>query len=1177
MPKYLDMHGLETLTGEIENTYLKKNQRGAAGGVASLNSSGKVPSSQLPDTGTSDYSDLTNKPQINGTTLSGNKTSANLGIHDIPSGGTTGQVLAKSSDSNYAVQWVNQQGGGGGTTDYTDLDNKPQINGTTLTGNKTTANLGIHDIPSGGTTGQVLAKSSNSNYAVQWVNQQGGGGGTTDYADLDNKPQINGTTLSGNKTTANLGIHDVPAGGTAGQVLAKASGTDHDVEWATPADPTSVIDDNAGPFTTDKTFSSSKLWSDLGGKVDKTGAQFDDISMGRVPNSTVGNQSIAIGTSDNPNQGAIASGDNSVAVGTYVQATGNRAIAIGSITQATGVNATAIGGSVTASGDYSFAHGSSTSAQGMNSTAEGYGTTASGISSHAEGSQTFAVGDYSHSQGYSTRAEGYASSVEGNGTVAKGANSSVSGMYNVPDSYANWPDWAPNTYYAAGAKVHFQDEESGETRGEYFVCNTSHTSDTAWITYSFYWDSDNGKMNYAQIVGNGSNYLQQSNAYTLDWDGNGSYAGDVTINKGTAEEVSVSELKTEITQAEVNSFSKYNILPYERIKAGTIKNVVITRDDDLLTFNGTANGTDSIESEELDLIPGEKYTAKVYTSSNKNINASVRYKTNGVETNLGSFGTTSNNRTLTFTCPETYDRIYIKVGVNNGITYSNDEFKISISLGESNPVYVKYGEGTSSFDGYARKELIGINDRLNKITKFVTPEMFGAIGNGDGDDATALNQCLAYAIDKSIPVLGFGKYRVRQKITINCNYMYIFLNQLISYNDTGTLLVVKGSYNKIIINRLRAEAGTMEGIVLESTASIHTLSNFIQIEHLTAYGTAIKLQGDDSEGTPTYISYNTLMLNYVKSLYANAIVHAGYASENQFYNPRIECPNGWAFYTPTAARVFGASMENNVLNGIYIEGAGYGDSGGNTFFGCRHIEMTDKLVSRLNGNRPNAQGGTLIKVVGMTTGQNIYDTDCYIPYQAIDTSEATDYTDPVADVDPPHEWTPTWIRSNASTRIMQIRGRIKYGMFDSENGGFPLGDGMIITCGKKICNPVMDSAYSITEADFDMRDNYLSQSNNHPYATRFVIDVADCVIHLASSYCCMGYNKLVIDQSTPGKLCTVYNSYDDQHPIFDGETAGEGVYELTCMCDLSKSAEQIPDVQNIYTGRNDLWTVTKLS
>lgn len=34
----------------------------------------------------------------------------------------------------------------------------------------------------------------------------GGGGGTTNYEDLTNKPKVNGVTLSGNKTSADLGI-----------------------------------------------------------------------------------------------------------------------------------------------------------------------------------------------------------------------------------------------------------------------------------------------------------------------------------------------------------------------------------------------------------------------------------------------------------------------------------------------------------------------------------------------------------------------------------------------------------------------------------------------------------------------------------------------------------------------------------------------------------------------------------------------------------------------------------------------------------------------------------------------------------------------------------------------------------------------------------------------------------
>lgn len=35
----------------------------------------------------------------------------------------------------------------------------------------------------------------------------GGGGGTSDYSQLTNKPSINGVTLSGNKTSADLGIN----------------------------------------------------------------------------------------------------------------------------------------------------------------------------------------------------------------------------------------------------------------------------------------------------------------------------------------------------------------------------------------------------------------------------------------------------------------------------------------------------------------------------------------------------------------------------------------------------------------------------------------------------------------------------------------------------------------------------------------------------------------------------------------------------------------------------------------------------------------------------------------------------------------------------------------------------------------------------------------------------------
>lgn len=87
----------------------------------------------------------------------------------------------------------------------------------------------------------------------------GGGGGVTDYSELTGKPSIEGVELDGEMTAEDLGlakttdipavptkvsdlendenfvsesdVHNIPEGGTTGQVLKKVSNTDYDVEW----------------------------------------------------------------------------------------------------------------------------------------------------------------------------------------------------------------------------------------------------------------------------------------------------------------------------------------------------------------------------------------------------------------------------------------------------------------------------------------------------------------------------------------------------------------------------------------------------------------------------------------------------------------------------------------------------------------------------------------------------------------------------------------------------------------------------------------------------------------------------------------------------------------------------------------------------------------------------------
>ncbi len=107
---------------------------------------------------------------------------------------------------------------------------------------------------------------------------------------------------------------------------------------------------------------------------------------------------------------------------------------------------------------------------------------AAGNYSHAEGSNTQAVGECSHAEGSNTQAVGECSHAEGDNTVAGGQAQHVSGKYNEYDS------------------------------GQ-----------------------------YATIVGGGTS-SERKNINTLDWAGNGWFAGDVTNGAG----VSLNSLKSAV-------------------------------------------------------------------------------------------------------------------------------------------------------------------------------------------------------------------------------------------------------------------------------------------------------------------------------------------------------------------------------------------------------------------------------------------------------------------------------------------------------------------------------------------------------------------------------------------------------------------------------------------------------
>ncbi len=127
-------------------------------------------------------------------------------------------------------------------------------------------------------------------------------------------------------------------------------------------------------------------------------------------------------------------------------------------------------------GQYSHAEGNNTQAKGTYAHTEGRTTAAEGIAAHSEGLQTQAVGAYSHAEGFKTQAKGDSTHAEGIGTIATRQGSHVVGKFNVEDS----------------------------------------------------------EKKYIEIVGNGSDENNRSNARTLDSNGNEVLKGSLKVNGNKA-------------------------------------------------------------------------------------------------------------------------------------------------------------------------------------------------------------------------------------------------------------------------------------------------------------------------------------------------------------------------------------------------------------------------------------------------------------------------------------------------------------------------------------------------------------------------------------------------------------------------------------------------------------------
>lgn len=515
-----------------------------------------------------------------------------------------------------------------------------------------------------------------------------------------------------------------------------------------------------------------------------------------------------------------------------------------------------------------------------------------------------------------------------------------------------------------------------------------------------------------------------------------------------------------------------------------------------------------------------------------------------------------------------YDRTVHPVIVKSGTQIISDlafeDGKCEVTLdSESDFVYTAPYKSSINeeftFNEYnAMKQVEGESE----IKNIVTPEMFGAYGDGKHDDTDALQACVDHAVSEGKKMIGGGYYAISKSLIISGSILSIDIRH-VNYTGSDCAVIASGAFNNIKIGTiyaLRSDA-TAAGFRLNSGADgALTQYNEIYLGRVYTNGNAVE-----------YISsaYNLL--------------------SNNLTFGQLQCGSEYCciYHSPFQQELDGGVYHgNNNFTGGHLAGGKWG------VYNARHQDTY--MTCRFEGvsNCIHQGGGGVVRVIAPRyveiPSMNYVEGEGSV-YAVSDLPYEIAPSDPAC---PPYHYftldgaslnLSVWAIdvSHVPTRRYDSGGNINpisknvpgtntiYEQLRGFEGQVVSNNFMIFGNHILIREPYLNQTKHINAADSGYAGDYRTTKTSdefHIYST-YIINESGCDYTLPPSYDAIAFNRFNIIQPE-GTSCTFRDWRGTV--VFDGTVYGAGTYTIDIRM------ESYMRIGN-YDNEGQIWEIRRMS